>query len=87
MKARNKRLVTSVCALFVAIIALATGPAGATGTRSASYCNFMYYCSSSCDGSGCVEMKCGADCGYEECAGGSHLVVCQAGSGPPPPGN
>ena len=86
MKTRYKRLVTSVCALFVAIIALASGPAGATGTPSASYCNFMYYCSSTCDGSGCVDMECGADCGYEECAGGSHLVVCQGG-GAPPPGN
>lgn len=86
MKTRYKRLVTSVCALFVAIIALATAPAGATGTRSASYCNFMFYCSGSCDGSGCVAEKCGADCGYEECSSGSHLVVCQGGSGPPPGG-
>lgn len=77
MKTRHKRLATSVSALFVAMLALASAPAAAVSTSSASYCNFMYYCSSSCNGGGCVDMECGADCGYNDCGIGSHLVVCQ----------
>lgn len=76
MKKRQKRLVTAVSALFIALLAFASAPDRAVATSSARYCNYMYYCDSDCNGGPCVDEECGASCQFGACTSG-HLVICQ----------
>ena len=75
MRKRKKRLVTSVSALFIALVAFTGAPDQAVGSSSARQCNNFYYCDNSCNGEYCVDEECGMMCSYGGCTSG-HLVVC-----------
>lgn len=76
MKQRQKRLLTSGGALFIALLALAGAPNRAQGTSSANSCSNMYGCVDDCDSGPCADEECGSCCIPSYCSNGKDLVVC-----------
>lgn len=78
MKKRQRRLVTSLNTLFVALFALASAPARTVVTPSVNSCgsNSSYCCTSNCDPDSCGDGECGGDCIYNGCGWGTHLLDC-----------
>ena len=76
MKKRQKRLVTSGSALFVALLALAGAPAGGMVPPAPNSCNDSG-CAPSCAGDECDEHEeCGISC-MAICAGGANWIECE----------
>jgi hypothetical protein len=77
MKTRQKRLMTSVGALFVALIALAGAPAEAVVPSSGSSCRNAGGCATTCGGDECEEVgECSTSC-TAICSGGLYWVGCE----------
>ena len=76
MKKRQKRLVTSVSALFVMLLALAGAPAEAVVPSSGSSCRTGGGCSTNCGGDECEDIgECDTVC-ESICSGGLYWVGC-----------
>lgn len=77
MKKRLKRLVTSVCALFVMLLAL-TGTSVEAGVPSSwGSCTNAGGCAESCGGDECGAIgKCDTYCEADACDDGSYWVGC-----------
>lgn len=76
MKKRQKRLLTSVSALLVALLAFAGAPDRALGTSYVNSCSNMYACVDDCDSGPCNDEECGSCCIPAYCSNGKDLVVC-----------
>lgn len=87
MKKRQKRLVTSVSALFVMLLALSvtSGEAGVTSSQEdctdpegCDYCYNAGGCSDSCGGDECEAIgECDTWCEKEICSGKKYWVGCE----------
>lgn len=75
MKARKRRLVTMVSALFVAVLALASEPAKANRPASTGSCPATR-CVPHCDESYCSGSNCKAICLKAACADDQDAVAC-----------
>ena len=77
MKRRQKRLVTSVIALFVMLLALAVTSGEAVVSSSQEYCTNAGGCSSTCGGDECEDIgDCDTWC-EDFCDGGLYWVGCE----------
>lgn len=78
MKKRQKRLVTSVSALLVMLLALASTSAEAGVPASGSSCRNAGGCAASCGGDECGAIgACDTYCDAGACDGGLYWVGCQ----------
>lgn len=78
MKTRQKRLVTSAGALFVALYALATAPTAALAPAAGGSCSTIGGCVGYCDEDMCNVYGCSAVCLKAGCADGTDAFVCQS---------
>ena len=77
MNKRQKRLVTSVSALFVMLLALAGTSVEAVVPSSGSSCVNAGGCAASCGGSECGAIgECDTYCDKDACEGGQYWVGC-----------
>lgn len=77
MKKRLKRLVTSVSALFVMLVALSGTSAEAVVPSPASSCNNAGGCAAACIGNECDDIgACNTYCLADLCEGGGVWVGC-----------
>lgn len=77
MNTRKKRLLTSFCAVFVALFALGSLSAETPVPSSTNWCSYVGDCVSSCDGSECDGVGCNTECLEGICLGGWDWFVCQ----------
>ena len=74
MKIRQKCLVTSISALSVVLLALASAPAGAVVSPSAGYCKNIANCVAFCETDVCSVVSCKTKCLKGYCNGDDAFV-------------